>query len=135
MAEKHTTLTQLEKLALRGRADSLLRSKETLDLVIEGLKEAQQHDGITVTLPAANWSGRAQTVKDEFFVANSKYRYIVGGDADCYTTYSETGVRAENVTVDGEITFRCEVAPDEDLTVNIIRLEVRTEEETTDEQP
>ena len=40
---------------------------------------------------------------------------------------SDTGIKADNVTKDGEITFRCEVTPDVDLTVNILRLEVDTE--------
>lgn len=134
MAEKQTTLGQLEKLAIKAKTDSLNRNAELLDLVIKGLKEAQ-HDAITVTLPAENWNGRIQTVKDKLFIADRKYRYFVCGDAECYMTYSETGVRADNISVTGEATFRCEVAPDEDLTVNIIRLEVKIEEETTDEQP
>ena len=38
---------------------------------------------------------------------------------------SETGVKANNITVDGQITFRCEVTPVEDLTIYILRLEVK----------
>ena len=117
MAEKHTTLTQLEMLALKGRADSLLRDKELLDLVIQGFKEVR-HNGITVTLPAANWSGRAQTVKHESLLADGNYWYLVCGDA---------GVKADDISINGEVTFRCENIPIEDLIVNIIRLEVDTD--------
>lgn len=83
---------------------------------------------ITVTLPAANWSGRAQKIEHKSFVANSGYCYFVCGDADCFMDCSDTGIKADNVTTDGEITFRCEVTPDVDLTVNILRLEVDTDE-------
>lgn len=122
MAEnKHITLTQLKKLALRGKAD-------TLDLIIKVL-EGNQHVGITVALPAAAWSGRAQTVKHESLLADSNYWYLVCGDADCFMACSDAGVKADNITVNGEAVFRCEITPDEDLTVNIIRLEVETDEQ------
>lgn len=48
------------------------------------LLESAQHAGITVTLPAEKWSGRAQTVQDEFLLADGKYWYIVCADADCF---------------------------------------------------
>lgn len=84
---------------------------------------------ITVTLPAENWSGRAQTVQDESLLADSKYWYIVCADADCFMAASETGVKADNITVDGQITFHCEVTPVEDLTLYILRLEVEQNNE------
>lgn len=61
MAEKLTTIDQLKKLALRTKADSAARVSELAEMIAAGLEDAQI--GFTVTLPAANWSGRAQTVQ------------------------------------------------------------------------
>ena len=122
MAEKLTTIAQLKKQALMSKADSAARVAELAELMAAGLEDSQI--GFTVTLPAANWNGRAQTVKHKSLLADSSYWYLVCGDAECFMDCCDTGVKADNVTVNGEITFRCEVTPDVDLTVNILRLEV-----------
>lgn len=75
MAEKLTTIDQLKKLALRTKADSAARVSELAEMIAAGLEDAQI--GFTVTLPAANWSGRAQTVQHESFLADSNYWYVV----------------------------------------------------------
>ena len=129
MAEKQlTTIEQLRALAERGKQDTLIRINELLDSMIP-LLESAQHTGITVTLPTENWSGRAQTVQDESLLADSKYWYIVCADTDCFMAASETGVKADNITVDGQITFHCEVTPVEDLILYILRLEVEQNNE------
>lgn len=122
MAEKLTTIAQLKKQALMSKADSAARVAELAELMADGLEDSQI--GFTVTLPAANWNGRVQTVKHKSLLADSSYWYLVCGDAECFMDCCDTGVKADNVTVNGEITFRCEVTPDVDLTVNILRLEV-----------
>jgi len=123
MAEKRTTLGQLEDLAIRTKADSAARVNELTKLVIAGLEDVQ-HVGFTLTLPAANWSGMAQTAKHASFLADENFRYLVSGDADCFGDYSKAVVKADNVTVNGQMTFRCETVPTRNLTVNIIRLEI-----------
>ena len=50
-------------------------------------------------------------------------------DADCFMAASETGVKADNITTDGQVTFRCEVTPTENLTISILRLEVEQSNE------
>ena len=125
MAEKITTLDQLKLLALRGKADSEAQIAKLAKLVVAGLEDAL-HAGITVTLPAANWSGRAQTVQHESLLANENYWYFICGDADCFMDCCDTGIKADNITVDGQVTFHCEITPETDLTVNILRLEVET---------
>ena len=116
MAEKKlTTMEQLRALAEKGKLDTLTRIDALLE-VITPLLESAQHTGITVTLPAENWSGRAQTVQNESLLADGNYWYIVCADADCFMAASETGVKADNITVDGQVTFHCEVTPVEDLT-------------------
>ena len=122
MAEKLTTIAQLKKQALMSKADSAARIAELAELMAASLEDPQI--GFTVTLPAANWNGRAQTVKNKSLLADSSYWYLVCGDAECFMDCCDTGVKADNVTVNGKITFRCEVTPDVDLTVNILRLEV-----------
>lgn len=126
MAEKITTLDQLKLLALRGKTDSEAQIAKLAKLVVAGLEDAL-HVGITVTLPAANWSGRAQTVQHESLLANENYWYFICGDADCFMDCCDTGIKADNITVDGQVTFHCEITPETDLTVNILRLEVETE--------
>lgn len=129
MAEKKiTTLEQLRALAEKGKLDTLNRVNEILESVVP-LLESAQHTGITVTLPAENWSGRAQTVQDESLLANGNYWYIVCADADCFMAASENGVKADNITIDGQITFRCEITPVENLTIYILRLEVEQNNE------
>jgi len=124
MAEnnKMTTVEQLKILARRAQADSAARIADLAALVAAGYGHL-----ITVTLPAASWSGRAQKIEDALFLADRSYCYFVCGDADCFMECSDAGIRADNVSVDGQIMVRCEVPPEKDLTVNILRLEVETE--------
>ncbi len=124
MAEnKTTTLEQIKKMALRGKADSDAQIAELAGLMAAGLEDVQ-HSGIIVTLPVSKWDNRTQTVNHEYLVADGVYWYLVCGDADCFMECCETGVKADNITVNGQATFRCEVTPTVDLTINIIRLEV-----------
>lgn len=129
MAEnKVSTLDQLKKAAIRGKMHSDAAISELAALVAAGLEDVQ-HSGITVTLPAASWSGRAQTINHASLLADSNYYYLVGADAECATAYGNAGVKASNVTTNGQMTFQCESAPSVDLTVHILRLEVETDEQ------
>lgn len=114
MAEKLTTFVQLKKLAVLERNTIGDKISELAGLMAEGLEDAR-HISITVTLPAANWNNQIQTVKHESLLADSSYWYLV---------YNEAGVKADDVSINGEITFHCESIPENDLTVNILRLEV-----------
>lgn len=127
MAEKVSTLAALKQVALRGKTHSDAAISALAALVAQGLEDVQ-HNGITVTLPAASWSGRAQTITHASLLADSNFYYLVGADADDQTAYSNAGVRANNVTTDGQMTFQCDTAPTVDLTVYILRLEVDTDE-------
>lgn len=120
---KHTTIEQLKKLALRTKNEiGLVDAK-----VAAGLEDLQ-HIDISVTLPAANWSGGAQTVAHASLLADSNYIYLVGADAGTRNVYDSYGVSADNVTTSGQMTFRCDTTPTVDLSVFIIRLEVGTDE-------
>ena len=128
MAEhKLSTFDQLKKLALAGKRDFAKQVAELAELVAAGLEDLQ-HIGISVTLPAANWNGGAQTVAHASLLADSNYIYLVGADAGTRNVYDSYGVSADNVTTSGQMTFRCDTTPTVDLSVFIIRLEVGTDE-------
>jgi hypothetical protein len=78
---------------------------------------------LTVTLTASGWTDSQQTVTDEALVA-SGYGYIVTPDPASYASYAAAGVRAQNVTTDGSISFVCSKTPTVDLTVSILKTEV-----------
>lgn len=124
MAEdKVTSFEQLKMLAIRGKNDSAKQISELAALVAAGLEEVQ-HVGICVTLPAAGWSNGAQTVTHASLLADGNYFYYVGPDADSRRIYDSFGVTADNVTTNGQMTFRCDSVPTSELTVYILRLEV-----------
>lgn len=125
MAEKITTSSHLRKLALRSKAHSAAQIAELAELMAAGLEDAQ-HTGVSVTLPASGWNGNMQTIHHEALLADSGCWYFVCADADCFTECGDAGVRMDNVTINGQAVFRCERAPETDLTVNILRLEVGT---------
>lgn len=79
----------------------------------------------TVTLTAAGWNGNAQTVSDGSFAA-SGYAYTVCPASGSYGAYANAMIYADDVTAAGEMIFHCGETPTEDLTVNILRVEVTT---------
>lgn len=129
MAEnKLSTAGQLELLALRSKADYISRIAELMGLMGAGLEEVR-HTGITLTLPSAGWSNAAQTIQNGFFLADNNCWYFICPDESCYEQAIAAGVQADNITVNGKITFRCETTPASDLTIHILRLEVDTDEQ------
>jgi len=120
---KLITQEQLKKLANRGMADSAARIAELAELVATGFQNVR-HTGFTLSLPAVNWSSNSQTVYHAALLADGSCRYFLAADADCLQNYSSAGVYAENISVNGQITFRCYATPAANLTVHIIRLEV-----------
>lgn len=109
---KTITLEQLKKAAMRGKTDAASRVSELAGIVADGFEE-MQHAGVTITLPISGWNGGEQTVLNEAFIADAGYWYLVHNDA---------GIQAEDITEDGQITFKCESIPAEDVTARIIRL-------------
>lgn len=74
----------------------------------------------TVTLSAAAWSDKKQTVSNVNFFA-SGYTYTVAPASASFAAYGKDAIFADDVTTDGEMTFNCTKVPDADLTVNIAR--------------
>lgn len=75
----------------------------------------------TVTLLAANWSNNTLTISNAAFLA-SGFAYIVAPAGASFSAYGEAQIYADDVTVDGSMTFHCDSAPSADLTVNIARV-------------
>lgn len=85
---------------------------------------------VSLTLLKSGWTeiegvGLRQTLSDEALVASKAYHYLVGSATDNATAYANAGVKAEDITKSGQITFRTEVIPEKDLAVDILRLEVK----------
>lgn len=123
MTDKITTIEHLRKQAVKSKFYSAAGLAELSSLMAAGL-ESVTHTGIAVILPAAGWRDNSQKVMYKSFLADDNCWYLVCPDTDCFMEYSDAGVKADNVTVDGEMTFRCDVAPETDLTVNILKMEV-----------
>lgn len=83
-------------------------------------------ESTAVTLLASGWSGGQQTVLDDFIIAEG-YDYIVAPEAGSYGVYAGSMIRASDISVDGAITFTAEEVPGEDITVNILRIEVEAD--------
>ena len=115
MAEKHTTLAQLRLASLRAKTEMLAMLVEALEGVLVN---------VTITLPAGNWSGGAQTIQSSSLLADSDYWYLVSVDPASFSASNGKGIRADDITTDGQITFHCDSTPGSNLTINIIRLEV-----------
>lgn len=77
----------------------------------------------SVTLSTSGWSGGRQTVNDSRFLA-SGYAYIVSPVAESFSDYAGSTIYAEDVTTDGQIVFRCEDTPSNNIVVNVVRTEV-----------
>lgn len=76
--------------------------------------------GFTVTL-GTTWTDGAQTVSSDDFIA-SGYAYIVTPASGSLAEYAACKIYADNVSVDEAMTFHCETANENQLTVNIVRV-------------
>nr|DAW64624.1 MAG TPA: nucleoid-associated protein [Caudoviricetes sp.] len=80
-------------------------------------------DSFTLSLPASGWSGNAQTVSHAK-LAKEGYAYIMQPAGGSYGAYSAAEIYADDVTVDGKITFHCAATPTTNVTVNVLKVEV-----------
>ena len=79
----------------------------------------------SVSLPASGWIENEQIVSNDLF-KSSGYAYLANPDSDSYLAWVSSQVRPEDeVAVDGKAVFICAEAPASDITVNIIRMEVK----------
>ena len=84
--------------------------------------KSEKSVSFTVTLTAVGWSGNTQTVSNSKFVT-SGYAYTVCPAGDSFAGYAEAVIYADEVNTAGKMTFHCNEAPMDNLTVNILRTE------------
>lgn len=77
----------------------------------------------TVTLPASGWNNNTQTISNAKFIV-SGYAYTVSPEGGSFLACNAAIIYVDNVTEAGKITFHCAETPTEDLTMNILRMEV-----------
>lgn len=77
----------------------------------------------TINLLASGWANQAQTISNANFIA-SGFAFTVSPNSAAREKYMESLVYADDVTVDGQMTFHCseDAVPDTNLTVNIMRV-------------
>lgn len=78
-------------------------------------------DSFTGTLSSGSWSNNSQTINDVKFIANG-YAYIVSPTSSSFSDYGTSQIYADDVTVDGSMTFHCVDVPSSNLIVNIVRV-------------
>lgn len=84
-------------------------------------QKADKPTSFSVTLASDGWSDSVQTVADERFLS-SGYVYIVSADPADFMAYTKSMIYADDVTVDGQMTFHYSKAPSENCAVTIVRM-------------
>lgn len=77
---------------------------------------------VTATLAAGGWSGGTQKLYNALFLAAGR-AYLVCAAPESQANYAAAGVRALDVTVNGEMSFVCDSTPVGALNVRILVLE------------
>lgn len=75
----------------------------------------------TITLNSSAWSSNSQTISNANFITQG-YSYIVNPDENGYIAWSESGIYANDIAVNGQMTFICETAPTQNITVKVLRM-------------
>lgn len=75
----------------------------------------------TVTLLAASWANDAQTVSNANFIANG-FDYILNPTSASRSDFLAAQIYADDVTVDGSMTFHCATAPASDISMKVLRI-------------
>ena len=85
-------------------------------------------DYIEVTLTTSGWSeGTSQTVSHSKFNM-SGYNYIVGPAQTSRDAYGAADIQAEDVSVEGQMTFKCKTTPKDEIKIRIYRIAANEEE-------
>lgn len=79
---------------------------------------------LTLTLTTAGWSENTQTVTNTALKA-SGFSYIVSPAYASISAYNDAGIRAQDVTTDGSMTFVCDSVPSVAVTVEILKVRVQ----------
>ena len=86
-------------------------------------KDAPRAQAASVILTSSGWSGKAQTVSHVALKA-AGFSYIYGPAGASMTAWAESKIYADDITVDGRMTFHCETVPKSNITVNVTGVSV-----------
>lgn len=78
-------------------------------------------ESFTITLVSTGWSGNAQSIINNKFNASGS-TYIVSPITSNSELYAQSGVYADDISIEGKITFHCENVPSGNIQVNIVKI-------------
>lgn len=88
----------------------------------EGLKQyhrkAVKAFEFSLTIQPSDWDDKTAVIESNYIDSDEKYVYVVSYSSDKYA------IRMSDVDVNGHAVFTCTEAPTENITVNLLRLEV-----------
>lgn len=79
-----------------------------------------QGDSFSIELLAENWENMHQTIISQKFNSNSNYSYVIVPNYESIEEYIRCGIYAQDISVDGQMTFSSKKEPQSNLTANII---------------
>lgn len=93
-------------------------NNQTLTAVINAIDQTKQNKYVLISaqLLKNNWDNNLQTIMDEEILLGDQYLYIV----DC----NGASIQANDVSVEGQMTFSANIIPTQDINITIIRVEV-----------
>lgn len=77
-----------------------------------------------LVIPVSSWVDGKATISDNRLLALSNHKYLVGADQACRYEYLDCNIQPQDIIQSGFITFTSDTDPAEDITVNVIRLEL-----------
>ncbi len=83
-----------------------------------------QGNSFDLTIPAAGWSDHTITIFDSRFLAAAKYSYVIGPATNSRDTYIDCGIKANDITTNGEIVLQSDDIPADALTIHVTRSEI-----------
>lgn len=100
-----------------GKAETALQEHQDIS------GKADKSTTLTCTLTASGWADNVQTVTVPGLIT-SGYGYIVAPASASYSDYTGAGIYADDVTVANTITFNCSNIPKNNITVNILKVQI-----------
>lgn len=77
-----------------------------------------------LVIPAAGWVNGEITISDQRLLALSTHKYFLSADNPSREEFLDCDVQPKDITTTGAITFTSNSPPANDLTVNVVRLEL-----------
>lgn len=114
--------------ALRAKVGDGVKTYTQLPFTDEAIRSLINEKGgkgntFSLTLMAADWADKQQTLKHEL-LKNSGYAYLVQPVTEDREAYNSAEIYADDVTVNGQITFHSTETPAANLAVDVLLVEV-----------